>query len=894
MQALGLARVPLRRTYFLSHSKTITLGLRPRSTVSPRGPGFQKDGVAKSGGLGRNKAGSRDDNLRLNLRRLQRGETVSGLEKREREEEVEVEDVLDEDDYEDLELIQALSDQDPATSQARRAQLLSGMTSEERKLLKRAVEEHDQNRTALFGATKGEPSIDTSFLDPPRSKDVALLNIPALRRHRPYLEHLNKCLAQVQQGEVNATTRKELWRWYSRCKQNLPPFFFLVPQRVWETLWGSQFNVPESNPDRWAHLKILAEDIIAAGHELTNEQKLAYIEALHFINERVKAVEVWGNEVISVGMDDKDFEEFWDLGVRMFAAQGDPERAQKTAYMLLGSKGEKSLRVLLPVIASWIDQGGKLGFQNAWALYMVMKDRLGLKMTMEDYDMVSLSFLRAGKKDLALAVFRDMMLTGQASDFDSVILYKKAMGIVGGLQAISNSMEEINRISLDAMAVLPRQYQNKFFFGSWIKRLIGMDEVDAAAMVAELMYERGITPAPKHMNGIIGAWIRRGDEKALKNAESLAWAMIAERKRVVVERQAVKRAELDQQLTRQGQSEGNGERSAEAEDEDDSVAHNLPPFTPPPYSHGPVPPATTETFNVLLLYYSQRDRYDRVELVRRTLHQVALPQDVDFLNQMLYTTMRTRGLGVLWRRFSRAKALLERKKSAPKPNVESYQCLWDAMVVKLDRKPKGADGDFPMGPRALFADMAIWWRGLTEKERLVQIDMFSKGLYDQIIRSFGTGENVDHIGVLIAMHTLTQMFKIFPDEATARVIILQLSEAKEKVKASSTAALKELRRRPAVRAQHAQQWVVTEILDKLQNRRLEFLESKGAQLDEESDTAMGEEKLLLMSELLKTIIIEEVRVTNEDMDSSIMQAAWEMEVPWVNIGDKSGHFATPQ
>ena len=680
------------------------------------------------------------------------------------------------------------------------------------------------------------------------AQPVAVLNIPVLKRQRPYLDKLNKYLAEAQTPNASSSTRKELWRWYTRSKQHLPPFLYLIPQPVWRVLWNTLNQTSMSNLARWAHLKVLSEDIIAAGHELTSAQKMAYVEALHFEGHPEQAVEVWGNEVVALGMDMKVFQEFWALGVRMFAAQGDPDRAQKTAHMLLGSKGGTNIRVLLPIIKAWTEKGGSSAFRNAWSLYMQVKDRLGPDMKIEDYDAVSMSFLIAGQKDLALAVFKDMMLTGDPDNSDSLVLYKKAMGLIGGIQSISVDAEEAKNISLEAMTVLPRKFQNKFFYGSWIKKLIGMKEVDAAAAVAELMYDRGIQPAPKHMNGIIGAWFRMGDENCQQKAEDLALAMIRERKTFI-----------------QGQ---NSESSGQNELQEISNDRR---------QHYRVPSATMETFCVLITYYTLSDRHKDVRRLQESVYESGLTPNADFMTQYLYSSLRSGGLGEVWKQY---KKMVNRSNYATKADISTFTCLWDCMAMKRGRISKiSSDGDFPSNSRALFGEMQRWWKSLRPVERIYDNNKMSLELYDNVLRCFGIGAHPDVAGMVVSMFSMKECQGLFPGDSTARTILSNLVVLTEE---PSLAVPRKYRKLSKVEKTNKKD--LGEALKNIQEGRTEYLNSIGIKLDGLDEKALGEEKLVVMTDFLKAIVQQSLD-ESESVEESLKKAAWEMDVPFVSMED---------
>ena len=361
--------------------------------------------------------------------------------------------------------------------------LISQLSEEDRDRAERAIGERLAN-----AAQQESPAETPEAPSKEHSPSIRIGSGPLSQEGQLYLNKLNGFLGEAASKPADPKVRRELWRWYSRCKQNLPPFLHLIPREAWDVLYDTQNRLSVSNPDRQAHLKVILEDMAATGCGLQEGQRITYIEALFLEGDKDKAISEWEGEVRKIGTLDEFSEQFWGLGVRMFASVGDPQRAQNTAHILLNSRRGADARIWLPVITSWNKTGQENGFCAAWGLYVRLKDRLGSGMSMGDYDTVSMSFLTAGKKDLALAVFRDMMLAGSSSEGeDSTSFYRRSLNLVANLQSTSPDPSELNSVSLQALTVLPRRFQNKFFYGSWMKKLLGMGEVDSAVMVVELM-----------------------------------------------------------------------------------------------------------------------------------------------------------------------------------------------------------------------------------------------------------------------------------------------------------------------------------------------------------------------------------------------------------------------
>ncbi|KAI9866517.1 MAG: hypothetical protein M1813_001069 [Trichoglossum hirsutum] len=649
---------------------------------------------------------------------------------------------------------------------------------------------------------------------------------PLSQKEQIYLDKFNERLEEAASKSADPKVRKDLWRWYSLCKQNLPPFLHLIPQEAWGVLYNVQDRLSVSNPDRQAHLKTILEDMAATGHELNGDQKVAYIEAQFLEGDKEKAISQWEGDAKTIGVLEEFSEQFWSLGVRIFASIGDPQRAQNTAHILLNSRRGTDARIWLPVIIAWNNTGGHSGFRSAWSLYVRLKDRLGSEMSMEDYDTITMSFLTAGKKDLALAVFRDMMLAGSSSEGeDSVSFYRRSLSLVANLQSTSPDPSELNNISLQALSILPRRFQNKFFYGSWMKKLLGMGEVDSAAMVVELMYERGVDPDARHLNGVIGAWLRTGKAEPRKKAEEMARNMIQER--------------LDFVRKRHVLSSPNSTRLSSGVGDHTDL---------PKFLRRRVPPATIETFSILVQYYLRRSKFDEVEKLSKYLQMAEIKPNSFYMNHLLYSLLRSHDRQEAWQMYTNMT-----QEGGVRPDVSTFTCLWDCMKVHVDRLKNRRKEGFPQ-PRELLREMASWYSKWNARD----YDEVSKEMYDQIIRCFSLSE--DQAGTLIALHALRDMFGMHPDRDTVRIIILQIARLGAPDVRSRRLNLSDSNTKANVAK-------VTNVLEKLAQRRSTALEKEGVQPDDSNLVMKAEDNLWLVSELLRIVIARggEAAEAAEDM-----------------------------
>lgn len=662
-----------------------------------------------------------------------------------------------------------------------------------------------------------------------------------------YLRTLNTNIQKAAGNLEDQDLRKKLWKSYARCKAILPPFLHLIPQKSWTVLWASQHTMSTDHPQWASHLITLSEDMLSAGKELNIYQRILYIEGLRREGRHDEAISQWQKLKGDLGEDKQATEEYELLGVRMFASNGDPDRAEKIALNYLRPEKSEDSRILIPILSAWAQRGDAIGIKHAWALYLRFKTQVGDNMTMEDYDNITMSLLNAGRADLALAVFKDLMLTGEKSDQGSLELYSKAANLIGKSQSGAITPEDLNKISLTGLIALPRRFQNKFFYASWLKKLLGMGEVIAAATVIELMYERGIRPDSKHLNGIVGAWLRTGNDRDRETAEKMAWAMIHERLDLVNRR---------------------GHRDAFHTTDMPSVKG----INVPPHLRRIISPANIETFSLLLQHYGRRGQDDNVQLMQKCLAMAEIPPNSYFINHLLYVDLRKGEHQSAWDRY-------ERMFRKIRPDLETFACLWDCEKAHLDNLLiRAKDGFFPQ-PRRLMSEMMNWYSLLQPGERgLVQED-FSKELHNQIIRCFG--QTTDLEGLIAALYAMKESFGIYPDEETARTVSLQVGRMGigEDKRPRAGRIRKGNPQRKANVARIARAFAI------IAEQREKFLAEAGFDDLQQCDADIQkEEGLYILAEFLRAIL-RRTTMDEDAVEANIEKAASDMGVSGVRMED---------
>ncbi|KAJ5180418.1 hypothetical protein N7492_003628 [Penicillium capsulatum] len=676
-------------------------------------------------------------------------------------------------------------------------------------------------------------------------------NLPAPESH-PYAVRFRDALGQYT-NNADERTRQELWKTYRRCKLAIPGFLDALSPETMELVWNSQITSRSTKATQSTHLAILVADAKSIGRPLATPQILSYIETLHAGGVTEKALEQWEAYQTDLSQRKDDLEEYWMLGVRLFAAENNPQRAQDIALAFLANDASRQPRVLIPVITAWGKLPDKEAEVKAWALYLQLKTLLGPDMTMEDYDQISIGLLMAGRLDAAVAVFKDMMVTGKDPAKDSTALYRAALGIAGHLHASSINEQAVNKISLSALTMLPRQFQNRFFFASWMKKLIGMGEVDSAALVIELMYERGVRPDSKHLNGVMAGWLREGSPSARGKAERLGWAMIQHR--------------IDAVWKRFQPVSSSPQINVKYQD--------LEPSHIPQFLKRDIPPAGIETFSILLLYYTRRGDDDMIKYLTKCLLDAQIRPNSYFMNHLLYAELRKQDIKSLWMKFQKMSASV-------RPDLETYACLWDCAKLQFDRGRTAFAARFPSA-RQLFAEMMRWYSQLPPRSQQTTAAEFSKELYDQIVRCFCLSKDI--AGTLVALHSMRAAFGFAPDDTTARLIILQIARLAGVPPGTPKHRLRRLSSTPRSKENIAQ---VGRLLEILGDRKLLALQAHGLSFDQLDSHEKEQYQVEIISSLLRIVLSRADALDSTQVESKLIHAAKEMQAPEVDLGPPLG------
>ncbi|KAK4250434.1 hypothetical protein C7999DRAFT_11751 [Corynascus novoguineensis] len=535
----------------------------------------------------------------------------------------------------------------------------------------------------------------------PEAEEYGLLRISGFSgpRQRP-VANLNAFLARdsvVKGGIPKPKDVAECWKYYSAARKTLALAWQNVPQEVWNFLWMilSWEGEGVENPNRMQHIYILAKDMQAAGVPLRDSQQLLAMEAMFIEGWEEEAIEAWKKAVVTLGSKPETFTDYWELGVRMCCLHGDTERAQRAAETLLRSAQPPNARILLPIIR--VLAAKKETVDQAWESYTHMRTLLGETITIEDYDEVIGVFLASDHVEYALQAFVDMMFS--------------------------------RTIDIRGRTRLPLTVGNHFFIGKWLKRLIGEGDLEGAYKVVVYVQNKGITPSPIQLNGLVGAWLRSGSAENLEKAETLAWGMI--------------RARLDYVQLRQRR---------------DIVRFYTPEVLPMTKRTESEPEfvcqtrATAETFSLLAENYCSRRLHDRLRGLFEVLQQAEIGPTSFLMNQIIRSHSQNGEADEAVRLYHNMT-----KEQNIRPDGHTFLTLFNSLSVNrlIQRDPDLTKQDVALA-RQFFRDMvnADW-------------TFDSPDIFAQLPRTilFSMLKARDFRGMIIAARAMRELFAFHPPEA---------------------------------------------------------------------------------------------------------------------------------
>ncbi|KAF4468353.1 hypothetical protein FALBO_4751 [Fusarium albosuccineum] len=497
--------------------------------------------------------------------------------------------------------------------------------------------------------------------------------------------------------KLTMKTVQGVFKAYHSARLSLAHGWSHVPLEVWDLLW-KVFSADESvNIHRLSHVALLARDMSEAKVILNPAQQLLTIEAVFVDGWEAKAIENWKRCISTLGDENAEtFQEFWELGVRMHCRTGDLDQAQRAINKLL--QRQMDPRILMPLIRTWSELGTEEGQERAWLAYRQLRELLGHDMKLSDYDQVVSYFLTTNQTENALYAFVDMMSDG--------------------------------KIDLKKQKYMPSVVANKFFFGKWLKRLIGAGDLSGAESVVEFMRKKGIEASPIQLNGLIGAWQRSGGAEDLNKADDMAWDMIISRIEFVKVR--------------------GGDKSAKGKPAEST-------------DMSPLPRATLETFSLLAENYRLRDLHDRLLLLWDAFRDAEMKADSFIINQLLESYIQA---GQSKEALELYNTLVTEKGIDPDPYT--FSALWKTLAVNRLHLPSAGDlSGEAEATRALFAETVKF-------KHVFQPGGMDGQLARKILHTFRRLK--DQAGLIVALTALREVFRFLPPETLVLEMVMNTTK----------------------------------------------------------------------------------------------------------------------
>ncbi|KAJ2994766.1 hypothetical protein NUW58_g1466 [Xylaria curta] len=560
-------------------------------------------------------------------------------------------------------------------------------------------EEADKLRRQF--ARDPDGNADDLLLDEIDNPSMSLLAIPVdglngNRQHRIHRlnDRIRRCSRAHERNDVLPKDVQDLWKAYSAARATMSGRWHTVPTSTWEFLWQILSAEYAFNTSRMSYIYALAKDMQQSGVSLRPEQQILALEAMFVDGWENEAIENHRRHVTTLGTNPETFVPFWQLGLQMYCRVGDLERAQRVATTIFESPHDTDPRFVQPLIKLCTETPSAI--ETGFKLYRDLRVSLGDSMTIEDYDTIISYFLASGNTEHALFIFVDMMKSG-------------SVDLVGAQH-------------------YPPSVANPFFFGKWLKRLIGAGDLEGALNVLLFMRSHAITPRAIQVNGLIGAWLRSGVADNARKAEDIAWAMINTRIQFVELRRR-KSSIPDVNLYQSGDG---------------------------------WPRANLETFCLLAENYKERGLTAKMGPLWQSFQAAEIAPNSFMLNQLLLSLLQEGNTKTLLPMYQEMFG-----RFGLKPDPHTFMALWQALPVNRFTRipPKDLDSEVSR-TRGLFAEMIKHISVFQSKDKL-EIDDF---LARNLLHSFRKIQ--DRAGLLLAYRALRRIFDYNPPDMVVFEMLL--------------------------------------------------------------------------------------------------------------------------
>ncbi|KAI5798802.1 hypothetical protein EDC01DRAFT_628656 [Geopyxis carbonaria] len=576
----------------------------------------------------------------------------------------------------------------------------------------------------MLKASARKTARKASVLDQATGLDKIVASTGDLTDQDVYLlRKLTTAMVWVHQPSHDAV--KEVFFWLQKI-QGKPPILKVLTPYAWKFLWAL-----ETSPIPSFRTRLIGDLMVAAGAPFSEEQEIAYIGGLFWNEAREQAIERWRRLV-----KDNTSPAVWNLGVRMFALEQKPEMAQEIIKQMIRELGYTEHKTWIPVVLSY---NHIYENEKAWDAYLKLRfwaEKNSMTVTAAQFDDLAMSFLDSNQPSMGLEVYKHMVFLGfGALDRQQTETYRNLATAVKEAQNSAKTPDSLNKLSLDALQTLPAHVADKYFYGGWMRNLMKMGRTDLAYfLIREVMFSKGHPPDSIHVNWVIQGFLEEGNVKA---AEKLADEMIKRRL------YAIGKAEKDETMVHDPEGKLSGI----------NITGDI-----------RLPPATIQTFSILINYFSRRQKMDQIVILCARMRQCEIPANSYIMNHMLYALFRVHDMPRL------ASSFDSMTHGDIVPDCESFLVMWMAMFKSYTHNRRR----YPefLTPRDLFKRT---FQALSKSQRSENHDKMVR-IWHYVIKSFMLDRDLE--GGLLALHAGKKVWDLPIDETIVREIAFGVLKAR--------------------------------------------------------------------------------------------------------------------
>jgi hypothetical protein len=549
--------------------------------------------------------------------------------------------------------------------------------------------------------------------------------------------------------------RRPLWRAYKFVKYADGRLLSSLHSEEWDLLWKIQGIKTLRNERRALHLEELYSDMVSAGIVPSKSQRIDYLECLFLNGKDEQAIQEWETDDAEVQRlrTSKCEPEHLDLGVRLHAFAGSAARAQKIMDRLFEGFPNWDPMIMLHILRAYTSSDEARHHAIAYRIYGQMKDLLGLKMTIKDYDACLMGFLEAKNETYAMLVFGDMVRDGHLATAGSTKHVEAVLERLHMLYRLGTHISTMTSIALDAIKILPESYHGHVF-GDWMKQAVVQQEPMAAAKILDMMFECGHTPETFHFNMLLKALLRTKESPNILKAENIGWQMIDQA------RQAHKR-KLNRGSNATQIREKKGARQREILN-----------------ANRKVPAADITTFALIMQHHAKSLQWEHVDYLARQLKESSMPPNDTIMNVLMDNKIRQGAYAKAWSIYKQhTSPTMDKPSTRVFPNGASIRHLWVMLRLALGDGAARDDPTLP-SPRELLKETVQWWmlcrsRYDAERFRTGAAGSSHGAITPMMLHCFSYTQDLP--GALIVLHVLRHKFDIFPREEHVEVLQRQIA-----------------------------------------------------------------------------------------------------------------------